>query len=270
MSPAEFEPPITPASDIVETVRRQGFAVASSSWAQGLTGAPRPDWAKIAAEWDDMPLDPYLKDGGHYRRRRHASFIVDEASCRLVPHRAHFQPLQYNALHGGMERWFEPMRQDMIGQPFWSDLLTSLARVCSEIKRPSSVPRSGATLGQAELRPRTPWYVEAHQFRIDTSEGIGRPTPEGAHRDGVDFVALFLIGRHGIRGGETRVFDARGPQGIRFTLTEPWSFLLLDDERVIHESTPIQPLLGGESGTLPHGHRDTLVLTYRRNGFQDR
>jgi hypothetical protein len=27
--------------------------------------------------------------------------------------------------------------------------------------------------------------IEAHQFRIDTAEGIGRPTPEGAHRDGV-------------------------------------------------------------------------------------
>jgi hypothetical protein len=31
---------------------------------------------------------------------------------------------------------------------------------------------------------------------------------------------------------------------------------------VIHESTPIQP--DGESP-----HRDTLVLTYRRGGFQD-
>ena len=52
-----------------------------------------------------------------------------------------------------------------------------------------------------------------------------------------------------------------GPQGLRFTLTEPWSALLLDDERVIHESTPIQPL--GE-----HGWRDTLVLTFRQGGFQ--
>ncbi|HVK67967.1 MAG TPA: 2OG-Fe dioxygenase family protein [Polyangium sp.] len=252
MSPVEFEPPITAPSDIVEVVRRQGFAVASSSFLHGLPGASRVDFPALAAEWDDMPLDPYLKDGGRYRRRRHASFLVDETSCQIVPHRAHFQPLQYNALHGGMERWFEPMRRPFLEQPFWSTLLTGIGRVCSDIARPA------------------PWYVEAHQFRIDTSEGIGRPTPEGAHRDGVDFVVLFLIARQGIRGGETRVFDARGPQGIRFTLTEPWSFLLLDDERVIHESTPIQPLLGGESGALPYGHRDTLVLTYRRNGFQDR
>ena len=72
-----------------------------------------------------------------------------------------------------------------------------------------------------------------------------------------------LVGRHGIKGGETRVFDAQGPQGQRFTLTQPWSALLLDDERVIHESTPIQPL---DASTV--GHRDTLVLTFRRGGFQ--
>jgi hypothetical protein len=72
---------------------------------------------------------------------------------------------------------------------------------------------------------------------------------------------VFLVEREQIKGGETRVFDARGPAGERFTLSEPWSVLLLDDERVIHETTPIQP-------TGPGGHRDTLVLTYRERGFQ--
>ena len=41
----------------------------------------------------------------------------------------------------------------------------------------------------------------------------------------------------------------------------PWTCLLLDDARVIHESTPIQPLEA-------YGHRDTLVLTVRAGGFQ--
>ena len=73
-----------------------------------------------------------------------------------------------------------------------------------------------------------------------------------------------LVARVGIKGGETRVFDAWGPQGQRFTLDQPWSALLLDDERVIHESTPIQP----QDSTAGGGHRDTLVLTFRRAGFQ--
>jgi hypothetical protein len=102
------------------------------------------------------------------------------------------------------------------------------------------------------------WHLH---FRIDTTDGIGRPTPEGAHRDGVDFVAVVLVGREGIKGGETRVFAADGPVGLRFTMFEPWTALILDDARVIHESTPIQPLAG-------HGHRDTLVLTVRAGSFQ--
>jgi hypothetical protein len=106
------------------------------------------------------------------------------------------------------------------------------------------------------------WFTEAHQFRIDTTDGIGRPTPEGAHRDGVNWVAVFLVGRHGIKGGETRVFDMDSPRGQRFTLTEPWSLLVLDDSRVIHETTPIQPEQAG-------GWRDTLVVTLRAGSFLD-
>src|SRR5690606_30159478 len=128
-------------------------------------------------------------------------------------------------LHGGMERWFEPVDPATIAQPAWPALVLALARACSR-QRP----------GVAR------WHVEAHQFRIDTSDGVGRPTPEGAHRDGVDFVVVLLVARQSIKGGETRVFAAHGPDGQRFTLDQPWSLLLMDDARVIHESTPIQPL----------------------------
>ncbi len=160
-----------------------------------------------------------------------------------MPHRAHWQPTAYNALHGGIERWFEPIESLVTGQAAWRRLLGAL----------------GTLFAQARPAPR--WYIEAHQFRIDTQSGIGRPTPEGAHRDGVDFVALLLVNRSRIRGGETRVFQAHAASGVRFTMEEPWSLLLLDDERVVHETTPIQPD-GGD------GVRDTLVLTYRAAGFQ--
>jgi hypothetical protein len=102
--------------------------------------------------------------------------------------------------------------------------------------------------------------VEAHQFRIDTTDGIGRPTPEGAHRDGVDFVAILLVDRVNVKGGESRIFAVDGADGKRFTLLEPWTLVVLDDHRVIHETTPIQPIEAG-------GHRDTLVLTLRSGGF---
>ena len=125
-----------------------------------------------------------------------------------------------------------------------------------------------AGLGQlfAQVKPQVPrWYIEAHQFRIDTAGGVGRPTPEGAHRDGMDFVVVLLVARRGVKGGETRVFDAHGPNGMRFLMQEPLTALLLDDERVIHETTPLYPA----DGQAPEGGlRDTLVLTYRAGDFQ--
>ena len=237
-------PPLTPPGQLGTQLRAQGFAVLDADAVSELARVPLAKLKAWAPTWHDLPSDNYLKDGGRYRRRRHASFIIDGEQVTAVTHRAHWQPVSYNALHGGMERWFEPMASALTADLAWELLLAGLGRVASALKGPQS------------------WYAEAHQFRIDTTDGIGRPTPEGAHRDGVDLVAVFLVSREGIKGAETRVFETQGPVGVRFTLTQPWSLLLLDDERVIHESTPIQPLAEG-------GHRDTLVITLRHGGFQD-
>lgn len=237
------EPPYTDPSRLVEALRSEGYALVRPRDVAALAGCTPEELQALAPSWDHLELDNYLKDGGRYRRRRHSCFVDDGEALVQTPHRAHWQPVEYNALHGGMHRLFEPVEDATIARPAWQQLLRALGAVCSDVKGPQ------------------PWFVEAHQFRIDTADGIGRPTPEGAHRDGVDFVAVILIGREGIKGGETRVFEANGPRGQRFTMTEPWTMLLLDDAAVIHESTPIQPL--GE-----HGHRDTLVLTWRAGAFQ--
>ena len=207
------------------------------------------EWAGLTASWDRLPPDAHLRDGGHYRRRRHACFIQELPSGAITQtaHRAHWQPTDYNALHGGFERWFDPVEPAVAKAPAWLALVGSLGQLFAEVK---PVPR---------------WHVEAHQFRIDTAGGVGRPTPEGAHRDGVDFVVVLMVGRRGVKGGETRVFDANGPCGVRFLMQEPLTALLLDDERVIHETTPIFPADGPE---IQEGVRDTLVLTYRASGFQ--
>jgi hypothetical protein len=236
---------------IVQDLQAQGFCLVAPADLQACFSVTATALAMLQPTWNDLPRDGYLKDGGKYRARRHSSFVqtIEPPTLMQSPHRAHWQPVDYNALHGGIERWFEPISPRVCGDAAWQKLLSELGRVFAAAV-PS--PRGGAKQ----------WFIEAHQFRIDTTDGIGRPTPEGAHRDGVDFVAVVLVGRHNIKGGETRVFEADGPNGVRFTLTEPWSILLLDDARVIHESTPIQP--EGE-----HGARDTLVLTYRADGFQD-
>lgn len=228
----------------LQTLREHGYALLPPAEFLGMAGLRLAALDALRSSWDDLPRDGYLRDGGRYRHRRHACYIHEPSgSLTPVPHRAHWQPTDYNALHGGMERWFEPVTPAVATTVAWQQVIRSL----------------GDAFAQIHAEPR--WYVEAHQFRIDTAEGIGRPTPEGAHRDGVNFVAVILVARRHVKGGETRVFQADGIAGVRFTMTEPWTALLLDDERVIHETTPIQA--DGAEGV-----RDTLVLTYRARGFQ--
>ncbi|MDD4885799.1 MAG: 2OG-Fe dioxygenase family protein [Thiomonas sp.] len=239
-------------SSALDRLLQQGFCVLGAAELAAMAQYDRASCTPAFALWNDLPPDNYLKDGGHYRFRRHGSFIqtlrpaAGQMDLLPVPHRAHWQPTAYNALHGGMSRWFAPLSDALLQAAFSQPLLRGLGRLF------------------AQVRNAPQWFVEAHQFRIDTREGVGRPTPEGAHRDGVDFVAVVLIARHGIRGGETRVFELAGQRGVRFTLAEPCSVLLMDDTRVIHESTPVLP-----EGEANGGWRDTLVLTYRAGGFLD-
>ena len=244
MTTAMLAAPLTSAKDLTQALGTDGYVVASAETVAQITKLNVADLQDLSRFWEGLPRDPYLKDGGRYRSRRHASYEIKNQQLNLVPHRAHWQSVNYNALHGGIERWFEPVQEQLLKHPAWQALLLGLGQALSSLK------------------PVSTWFVEAHQFRIDTTDGIGRPTPEGAHRDGVDFVAVFLLDRVGIKGGETRIFDASGSAGLRFTLSQPWSLLLMNDERMIHESTPIQPLGN-------YGYRDTLVLTYRSSGFQD-
>ncbi|HQR83459.1 MAG TPA: 2OG-Fe dioxygenase family protein [Polynucleobacter sp.] len=244
MTLPSLTPSLTPAIEVSQSLKQKGFAVISAEDVAQISGVPLGQLMDLIPFWDDLPRDPYLKDGGRYRFRRHSSYEIERESLNMVPHRAHWQSVDYNALHGGIERWFEPSQLALTNNAAWQALLLGLGRLLSGLK------------------PVKTWFVEAHQFRIDTTDGIGRPTPEGAHRDGVDFVAVFLLNRVGIKGGETRIFEASGSAGLRFTLSQPWSLLLMNDESMIHESTPIQPI-----GS--YGYRDTLVLTFRSNGFQD-
>jgi hypothetical protein len=231
--------------EVAQALRESGCALLAPQQLRTALAVQLDGLDALRASWDRLPRDTYLLDGGRYRFRRHSCFVHEMTgdSLQLAPHRAHWQPRDYNALHGGLERWFEPIEPAVLEAAAWINLLRALGNLFATVR---SVPR---------------WYIEAHQFRIDTAEGIGRPTPEGAHRDGVDYVAVILVNRHDVSGGETRVFDAQGPAGVRFTMAEPWTALLLDDAQVVHETTPIQ-----KAGL--HGIRDTLVLTFRADSFQ--
>ena len=112
-----FAPPVVPAAAAIERLRERGYAVLDPAGVGDLCGVAPASLDALRPAWDDLPPDTYLRDGGRYRHRRHSCFVVDGGRVDQTPHRAHWQSLDYNALHGGMRRWFEPMRASEATSP---------------------------------------------------------------------------------------------------------------------------------------------------------
>jgi hypothetical protein len=232
---------------IGDAVAAEGFSfVTAPSMKSLLDTAGSRDWEGFSNSWNDLGLDTYMADGGRYRRRRHAAFALSAAGIRRKPHQPHYQSRDYNPLNGGLERWFEPIAEAVGTHPALEAVLTT----CFALFDP---------LTPAGIRPEV-WHTEVHQFRIEARAGeAGRPTPEGMHRDGVDWVLVMLIRRENVSSGTTTIHDLAGRSLGSFTLCQSMESAVVDDARVFHGVTPVEPI----DPALP-AFRDVLVVTMRR------
>lgn len=206
--------------------------------------APLRDWDSFQKSWFDLPLDPYMADGGRYRKRRHAtlSALPSSRCAHLQPHQPHFQSLKYNHLNGGIARHYEPIAAEVLA----GATMQSLIRLGCELF--------------GRLAPFYPWHIEVHQFRIEAQEGgSGLPTPQGVHQDGVNYVLMVMVQRQNLVNGSTAIYDKHKIKVDEFTLQQPLDLAIVNDEHVFHGVTPIVQL-----STDAPAIRDVLVITFRR------
>jgi hypothetical protein len=233
-------------SSVQAEIAPRGFAMLPGARVAALLG-PAGGAAELdafAASWERLEVDSFMADGGRYRRRRHANFTARAGVPGHVrgPHRPHYQAEVHNRLNGGVDRWFAPV-EEAVGASAPVQGLLDLGRGVADA-----------------LKPGCDWLVEMHQFRIEAEAGMpGYPTPEGVHHDGVDVVLIAMLARTNLVGGETLITDDADRELARFTLLDRLDMALIDDLRVKHGVTPIQPADPG----LP-SCRDVLVLTWKR------
>jgi len=238
--------PATATAVLLQLLTDDGYAFVRGAIMRPMLGASQAlsDWPAFAASWDALEVDPYLENRGRYRRRRHAVYTADAHGAIVrESHQPHYQSREYNELFGGIARWFEPVAPEIGAGPSLLTILSFCRALFGDLA--PSVDR---------------WRFEVHQFRIEArSDEPGQPTPEGVHRDGVDFVLVLLIQRINIASGTTTIHGRDHRPLGSFTLADPFDAALVDDARVYHGVTPVIPIDPAQPA-----YRDVLVVTCRR------
>jgi hypothetical protein len=234
-------------TDIAEDLATGDFLFVESAQTvrmlSDIMATPVGDDPVFLDSWNRLEQDQYMADGGRYRKRRHATYAIDGAgqSASLMPYQPHYQTVDYNRLNGGVARYFAPILDDLHQSITLAALLEFGNRVFSQIT------------GNPQ------WHIELHQFRIEARDGrMGKPTPEGVHRDGVDFVIVVMIKRVNIDSGATTIYDLDNQLVGEFTLRDPFDMVLVNDRKLYHGVTAISQI---DADT--EAFRDVLVITFK-------
>ncbi|MBF9133361.1 2OG-Fe dioxygenase family protein [Plantactinospora sp. S1510] len=234
-------------ADVVGAIAADGFLLVDGDDFR-MDAACATALEEFTRTWRDLPPDRYLPDGASYRRRRHARFLLDTDGGRLrrVPGAGYFQTATVNPLVGGIVRRFDPFSDEQADNLFMHSIIRCNAELFAACSR--TVP--------------TTWEIDAHQIRVTAGAGtVGRPSPEGRHRDGFDFIALHHVARRNVTGGRTEIFDNDGVLLARRVLCDRLDSVYADDARVLHDVTPVA--LGPDG---PDGHRDMLLMSFTARG----
>lgn len=233
------------ARQMVHDLKQKKFSFVSAIDAKKSGFFSEIEWTNFADCWNRLTLDRYMGDNGTYRYRRYSQFELDHPDGELVrlPHTSYEQPSYINKLNGGITREFDPLEECFVDNLVFDGLLRALARVFNDAV--------GETVN---------WNIRLHPYRIIAADGTpGCPTPEGLHRDGVDFIVTLLVKRNNVTGGQTTVTDTCENVLFTKTLADPMDILVADDAMTMHGVTVVEKNVPGGDA-----YRDVLVIAYTR------
>lgn len=212
----------------------------------GILAVTPDDMATFADHWPRLTRDHHMGDGGTYRFRRYGEFeTLPQSRRRQLPHGPYEQPAYINKLNGGISRLFDPLEPSFVSDRLLNRLLDWLTRLYD----------------QCEGSPQH-WNIRLHPYRIVANPGeSGHPTPEGLHRDGVDYIVSMLVSRHNVEGGESTITDNQGLVLWQRSLLKPLDIMIGQDAATMHAVTPVTPIKQDEPAW-----RDVLVVAFTKVG----
>lgn len=224
---------------LCESIALNNCAFLPSRQVMGLLSAIDPDaiasWAAFQRSWHRWEHNASRREEGAYRCCRHAFYSIAPGHTFACPksHQHHPRRLAcsgFDSVEVGVTQ---------------STLLIAILELCWTLF-------SRLTLFFA-------WHIEVHQFRIYASQREVSPTPEGVHRDGVNFIFMMMVNRVNVINGETRLYDHNGRLLRQHLLASEMEAAIVSDEHVMHGVTPILQLDPEQPA-----FRDVLVVTFKK------
>lgn len=193
----------------------------------------------IKRHFDSIPADIHFEEGD-YRYRTASILEYNDGDLKLLENIPLYQSLNYNTLegYGGKSRKYADIPREMVDCPDFRKLIDSWISTL-----PIKVDR-----------------FSAHQIR---TKAPGAPVPEGRHRDGYDWIGMYVARRQNINSetGVTTVWANDGEQVLSKGVLQEGTLISFDDREVIHYTSPVDPANENEA------IRDVIILTIPDHSF---
>lgn len=248
---------LVPAADLAA----QGYARVAPSFLLSANENDDQTFREFLLACRDLPADPHCVAG--LRFRRYGRFKLQPDTLEITAEAptidlrtgraatCYVQSAANNPEHAGRERHFAALLAAQSDSQF---LRTSIARCFRDSPWPLDA---------------MPVVVGVHIVRTIARPGEpGVSTPNHLHHDGEPVTWAFLLSRSGVAGGEN-VIASPSAAGhtpaeaksidilARFTLEQPLSGWVVDDRRVSHYASPIEPVPG-----VTQGQRTILLIDF--------
>jgi len=187
--------------------------------------------------FERLPVDKYLGSQSQFRYRRYNTGKVDNKHFSWDSDSNYFtQSLKINHVAGEIKRFYEPLEEP--AKDYVKNTLIPLAQ---------------------SILPAKQFSTGAHQIRVCTHDNlVGKPSPEGIHQDGFEYVIVACINLQNIAGGNSIFVDSNDRNNIiHEQIMKPYDVILFDDTIYAHYVSPIVPKIPG------NGYRDVIIVTFK-------
>jgi hypothetical protein len=211
-----------------------------------LGGSPQL-LSMLQPTFEQLGPDLYYRDGD--RRRALSKLDVkvhgEDYGVELVdPSEGYYQSLRYNPAIGGIQRRYESIPAAVLRSSAVLDFILSHLELFPE------------TIGGAIYR------IHVHLIRMAATPGLPCDTsPSGLHQDGEKYIAVYLVGRSDVTGGENLIADKHKTIRDRFVLAKAGEGYVIDDDAVWHALTPVSV-----EDHRKWGFRDILLIDFLPGG----